>query len=144
MLPCREFIAHSIKMRRSIGRLSASVLSHPSLSSVVFITNIAESDFRHTQGEHLRLRPLSSQGQVLIRIPHNASSRAMSTKNLSAALADKGYAGPRNPYRQLIPSCRCPWAESAVAAAAGPLVGLALSVGRHDLHDGWEPPRSPQ
>jgi hypothetical protein len=36
-------------MPRSIGRLSASVLSHHGLSSAVFITNIAESDFRHTQ-----------------------------------------------------------------------------------------------
>jgi hypothetical protein len=45
----REFIARSTKMPRSIGRLSASALSHHDLSSAVFITNIAESDFRHTQ-----------------------------------------------------------------------------------------------
>jgi hypothetical protein len=32
----------------SIGRLSASASSHPSLSSAAF-TNIAESDFRHAQ-----------------------------------------------------------------------------------------------
>jgi hypothetical protein len=38
------------KMPRSIGRLSASALSHRGLSSAVFIANIAESDFRHTQG----------------------------------------------------------------------------------------------
>jgi hypothetical protein len=44
----REFIARSTKMLRSIGRLSASALSHHGLSSAVFITNIAESDFRHT------------------------------------------------------------------------------------------------
>src|SRR5262249_24724379 len=43
-----EFIARSTKMPRSIGRLSASALSHHGLSSVVFITNIAESDFRRT------------------------------------------------------------------------------------------------
>ena len=36
-------------MPRSIGRLSASALSHHSLSSAAFITNIAESDFRYTQ-----------------------------------------------------------------------------------------------
>jgi hypothetical protein len=33
----------------SIGRLSASALSHYSLSSAAFITNIAESDFRYAQ-----------------------------------------------------------------------------------------------
>jgi GntR family transcriptional regulator/MocR family aminotransferase len=51
MLPIimsREFIARSTKMRRSIGQLSVSALSHHDLSSVVFIINIAESDFRHT------------------------------------------------------------------------------------------------
>src|SRR2546430_2192186 len=54
MLPIimtREFIARSTRMPRSIGRLSASALSHHGLSSAVFITNIAESDFRHTQGQ---------------------------------------------------------------------------------------------
>ena len=52
MLPIimtREFIARLTKMPRSIGRLSASALSHHGLSSAVFITNIAESDFRYTQ-----------------------------------------------------------------------------------------------
>jgi len=50
----REFIARSIKMLRSIGRFSASALSHHGLSSAVCITNVAESDFRHTQavGNH--------------------------------------------------------------------------------------------
>jgi len=38
-------------MPHSTGRLSASASSHHSLSSVVFITNIAESDFRHAQGK---------------------------------------------------------------------------------------------
>ncbi len=43
----------------SIGRLSESALSHHGLSSAVFITNIAESDFRHTQEGHAahRARP---------------------------------------------------------------------------------------
>jgi hypothetical protein len=45
----REFIARSTKMPRSIGRLSASAQSHHGLSLAVFITNIAESDFRYTQ-----------------------------------------------------------------------------------------------
>jgi hypothetical protein len=37
-------------MPRSLARLSASESSHRDLSSAVFITNIAESDFRYTQG----------------------------------------------------------------------------------------------
>ena len=37
-------------MPHSIGRLSISVSSHPGLSLAAFITNIAESDFRYTQG----------------------------------------------------------------------------------------------
>jgi hypothetical protein len=36
-------------MHRSLARLSASESSHRDLSSAVFITNIAESDFRYTQ-----------------------------------------------------------------------------------------------
>src|SRR6266511_1089333 len=36
-------------MPRSLARLSASASSHRDLSSAVFITNIAESDFRYTQ-----------------------------------------------------------------------------------------------
>src|SRR5262249_28013708 len=53
MLPIimgREFIARSTKMPRSIAQLSASALSHHGLSSAVFITDIPESDFRHTHG----------------------------------------------------------------------------------------------
>src|SRR5438445_10385888 len=40
-------IARWTRMPHSTGRLSASVSSHHSLSSAAFITNIAESDFRH-------------------------------------------------------------------------------------------------
>src|SRR6266498_2602373 len=36
-------------MPRSLARLSASASSHRDLSLAVFITNIAESDFRYTQ-----------------------------------------------------------------------------------------------
>jgi hypothetical protein len=36
-------------MPHFIGRLSASASSHHSLFSAAFITNIAESDFRHAQ-----------------------------------------------------------------------------------------------
>src|SRR6184192_3592748 len=45
----RGFIARWTRMPHSTGRLSASVSSHHSLSSAAFITNIAESDFRHAQ-----------------------------------------------------------------------------------------------
>src|SRR5215472_17851200 len=46
----RAFIARWTRMPHSTGRLSASASSHHSLSSATFITNIAESDFRHAQG----------------------------------------------------------------------------------------------
>src|SRR5215813_7319937 len=45
----RGFIARWTRMPHSTGRLSASASSHHSLSSAAFITNIAESDFRHAQ-----------------------------------------------------------------------------------------------
>src|SRR5260370_13772356 len=45
----RAFIARWTRMPHSTGRLSASASSHHSLSSAAFITNIAESDFRHAQ-----------------------------------------------------------------------------------------------
>jgi transposase InsO family protein len=45
------------RMPHSIGRLSASASSHPGLSSAAFIINIAESDFRHTQGGLLPTKP---------------------------------------------------------------------------------------
>src|SRR5262249_52700544 len=45
----RAFIAHWRRKPHPIGRLSASAQSHHSLSSAAFITNIAESDFRHAQ-----------------------------------------------------------------------------------------------
>src|SRR6516162_1679909 len=46
----RGFIAHWRRMPHSIARLSASASSHHGLSSAAFITNIAESDFRHAPG----------------------------------------------------------------------------------------------
>ena len=45
----RGFIARWTRMPHSTGRLSASATSYHSLSSAAFITNIAESDFRHAQ-----------------------------------------------------------------------------------------------
>src|SRR5262249_61073568 len=48
----RAFIARWTRMPHSTGRLSASASSHHGLSSAAFITNIAESDFRHAQPVH--------------------------------------------------------------------------------------------
>ena len=46
-------------MPRSLARLSASESSHRDLSSAVFITNIAESDFRYTQVFGIRDKPIA-------------------------------------------------------------------------------------
>src|SRR5881275_194850 len=54
----RAFTARWTRMPHSTGRLSASVSSHHSLSSAAFITNIAESDFRHAQVPTLRFERL--------------------------------------------------------------------------------------
>jgi hypothetical protein len=45
-----EFIDPWTRIPRFIARLSASVSSDHDLSLAAFITNIAESDFRYTQG----------------------------------------------------------------------------------------------
>src|SRR5215471_15908034 len=60
----RAFIARWTKMPHSIGRLSTSASSHHSLRSAAFITNIAESDFRHAH-------PASTfdRGLILLRPP---------------------------------------------------------------------------
>jgi hypothetical protein len=50
-------------MPRSLARLSASESSHRDLSSAVFITNIAESDFRYTQGHELGVYPRGPEPQ---------------------------------------------------------------------------------
>src|SRR5205823_8341873 len=57
----RGFIARWTRMPHSIGRLSASVSSHHSLSSAAFITNIAESDFRHA---HHAIRSVSVPNKI--------------------------------------------------------------------------------
>src|SRR5450759_42074 len=45
----RESIDRCARTPHSVARLSASVLSHHNLSSAVFITVLAESDFRYIQ-----------------------------------------------------------------------------------------------
>src|SRR5262249_11202338 len=59
IITSRAFIVRWTRMLHSIGRLSASASSHHSLSLAVFITNIAESDFRHTQ-QYPSGRPLEA------------------------------------------------------------------------------------
>src|SRR5262249_50069236 len=56
LLQNRAFIARWTRMPHSTGRLIASASSHHSLSSAAFITNIAESDFRHAQLKRLGFR----------------------------------------------------------------------------------------
>jgi hypothetical protein len=48
-------IGFNLLTPHSIARLSISTSSHYSLSSAAFITNIAESDFRHAQRQRLIL-----------------------------------------------------------------------------------------
>src|SRR5262249_2645806 len=52
----RAFIARWTRMPHSTGRLSASASLHHSLSLAAFITNIAESDFRHAQASLMSCR----------------------------------------------------------------------------------------
>src|SRR6266511_2564325 len=69
-------------MPRSLARLSASAPSHRDLSLAVFITNIAESDFRYTQD--------SSAGFVpRFRLMHEPPADI-----------------PRQPALRTLPSCR--------------------------------------
>src|SRR5262249_39751603 len=49
-------IHRSLDKAHSTGRLIASASSHHSLSSAAFITNIAESDFRHAQASWMSKR----------------------------------------------------------------------------------------
>src|SRR5262249_49495502 len=67
----RGFIARWTRMPHSTGRLSASATSHHSLSSAAFITNIAESDFRHAQAE----LAATDRGRAITDRGTNASSR---------------------------------------------------------------------
>src|SRR6266498_859201 len=60
-------------MPRSLARLSASAPSHRDLSLAVFITNIAESDFRYT---HLPVNARKSifQNSILYRAANSVGS----------------------------------------------------------------------
>src|SRR5262249_20678213 len=62
----RAFIARWTRMPDAIGRLSALASSHHSLSSAAFITNIAESDFRHAQA--VRSRNMAATQNFLDRL----------------------------------------------------------------------------
>jgi hypothetical protein len=93
-------------MPHSTGRLSASASSHHSLSSAAFITNIAESDFRHAQ---VLARRLDGANQALIDLKSQLQAgqpRSMIGKTIEkiegllgpsgASLAYAGY--PYDPY----------------------------------------------
>src|SRR5262249_36490667 len=72
----------------SIGRLSASASSHRSLSSAAFITNIAESDFRHAQ--HYRAADPwwatpSIRTKLSSRKPHRQVSRFFTLEDARTA-----------------------------------------------------------
>jgi hypothetical protein len=72
----REFIAHSTKMLHFPARLSASALSHHSLSLADFITNIAESDFGYTHvpvPEFSRSGVSGAEAASALRLPDFAS-----------------------------------------------------------------------
>src|SRR2546427_5449218 len=74
----RAFIARWTRMPHSTGRLTASASSHHSLSSAAFITNIAESDFRHAQaakGLAEAQRLCARAGERLIDAPYQKRQR---------------------------------------------------------------------
>src|SRR2546428_2212530 len=116
-------------MPRSLARLSASASSHRNLSSAVFITNIAESDFRYKQ-------PLSSLAAVYshLRRPAPGSLRlprgACGAHTASAVASFDPFPGDdRRPMR---PALVC-----SPRAAAGALSGAtALLL----VHLGGGPP----
>src|ERR1700719_3689831 len=60
-------------MPRSLARLSAAASSHRNLSSAVFITNIAESDFSvHTGASHGHFSPNRTKPRSRLRVPKGA------------------------------------------------------------------------
>jgi hypothetical protein len=62
-------------MPRSLARLSASESSHRDLFSVVFITNIAESDFWYTQGRQDKVVAAANQKSRRRAEPHTSPER---------------------------------------------------------------------
>src|SRR5262249_14955444 len=94
----RAFIARWTRMPHSIGRLSASASLHRSLSLAAFITNTAESDFRHAH--HL--------GRRLDGLPYAA-----------AIGHDPGTRGARAVRAQTLPACH--------AAQARPRAGRRVT-----------------
>jgi transposase InsO family protein len=62
----REFIARSTRMPHFLARLSTSASSHHDLSLAGFITNIAESDFRYTQGSRHLFNGLNSYSETRV------------------------------------------------------------------------------
>jgi transposase InsO family protein len=125
----RGFIGRWTRMPRSIGRLSASVPSHHSLSLAVFIINIVESDFRYTQvpvfshiWPELRREELSE----FIQLPSKLINWKRVLRFSSAAAYVLPQAGPLGPRRASNPSSTmrriviagCCWAPDRTIAAA--------------------------
>jgi hypothetical protein len=78
-------------MPRSLARLSASASSHRNLSSAVFITNIAESDFSvHTPGPH----------------PAHLPRSIRESDQVDAGTSSRGLAGSPSPIMEPRNACR--------------------------------------
>jgi transposase len=109
-------------MPRSIGRLSASALSHHGQSSAVFITNIAESDFRHAHAkakEHAMSDKLNSAIAVIgIDIGKNSFHVVGHDKRGAIMLRQKWSRGQVEARLANLPPC---------------LIGMEACVGAHHL-----------
>src|SRR5258706_2548712 len=152
----RAFIARWTRMPRSIGRLSASALSHHDLSLAAFITNIAESDLRHTQvtgsipvaptthsrflptcGDAAKMLPGGRHRRFLFSIEHgpcNHFGRAMSaTRQLPPFGTGDRLRHTSRVWRTLRdPSAGCPL-YAGYASPAGPLPSAAWAAARRAM-----------
>jgi hypothetical protein len=79
-------------MPRSLARLSASASSHRDLSLAVFITNIAESDFRYTQGVMATYFIFGAVGQCPACTDHRFSGPATLAPETSVTCHKCGHA----------------------------------------------------
>src|SRR5262249_53397651 len=96
------FIARWTRIPHSTGRLSASASSHHSLSSAAFITNIAESDFRHAQVGRptMRFVPVKTADQQAAVLLHRGRERLVRQRTglvnaLRGHLAEFGVIAPQ-------------------------------------------------
>src|SRR5262245_42544038 len=124
----RGFIARWTRMPHSIGRLSASAWSHRSLSSAVFITNIAESDFRHAQPSvGVDVRPVNVNDPVEIERRVTAFAQSANGGLIVTASALSGV--HRNLIAMLAARHKLPSVSSVrVLAAAGVVVSYGPNL----------------